>query len=78
VRGCWRGLRLGPGEALPEYGLLGRVTGQVEGAAIRGTGLVGIAHLTQELGAGRVVQVVFAEALGQVIQLGHRAARPVA
>jgi hypothetical protein len=56
--------------------LLGRVGGQVEGTTIRGAGLVGMAQLTQHLGAAGVVQVVVTEALGEVIQLGHRRARP--
>jgi len=61
---------------LPEYGLLGRVGGQREGTAVRGAGLVGMAQLTQQLRAARVVQVVFAKDAGEVIQLGQRGPRP--
>jgi hypothetical protein len=38
--------------------LLGRVGGQVESPAVRGAGLVRLAQLTEQFGAGRVVQVV--------------------
>jgi len=62
---------LDPGQALLEDGLLGGVGGQVKGTAICGPGLVGMAQLTEQFGAGRVVQVVLAKGGGQVIQLGH-------
>ena len=38
---------------------------------VRGAGLAGVAELTQEFGAGRVVQIVTPEWAGRVIQFAQ-------
>ena len=43
---------------------------------VRGAGLAGVAELTQEFGAGRVVQIVIPENAGQVIQFDQSGLRP--
>ena len=43
---------------------------------VRGAGLAGVAELTQEFGAGRVVQIVIPESAGQVVQFGQGGLRP--
>jgi hypothetical protein len=64
-----------PGEALLEQRSLGWVGGQLGRTAVRGAGLVGVAELTQEFGAGRVIQIVIHERAGQVVQFGRGARR---
>jgi hypothetical protein len=60
-------VRLGPGDALLEEGLLGGVVGEQERTLVGRAGLVGMAEGAEELSAGGVVEVVAVERVGESV-----------